>query len=245
VTRRAPSPALLTWERKGLMRLGLLAHYDRDAGFNTALADLPKLSELDAEIAAEEVSRNFGLDRLQASDGFPNGVDLIRRWVDRQREGRPGRFLNGATFGGYRPHVGELMSRQVDHVDGPDGAKIAVVEEQHSPIIHVGPVNEPWDPSREPWSAARKRAHDQLDRQLDPERRRIEEEASGAGYEFGDTTTRQQEHLLWLFRRIRHRETYPEIAREAQLRGVHVLEDGVWKAVRAMAAQIGVDQTDL
>ena len=113
--------ALLPAERRRRLRVELLAQYDADAEFCSALGDLAARQPADRYSAAFDafeqelvtLAERFGLHRLRGDDGVNvAGVDLLHRWA-RLRLG-PVDLARAGTFGFYPPDLAGDAPRRYD-----------------------------------------------------------------------------------------------------------------------------------
>jgi hypothetical protein len=120
-TRRARgATALLSVQRRGLLRVELLRYYAADPDVRAALADLAVRQPADRLGADYDVfdadlvglAGRFGLDRLRGDDGTRSGVDMLRLWA-RLKLG-PDDLMRAATSAFRPPEIPDEIPRQYD-----------------------------------------------------------------------------------------------------------------------------------
>ena len=118
-TRRArAATALLSVQRRGLLRVELLRHYAADRDFRAALADLaarqpPNRYGADYEVFDADLvglAGRFGLDRLRGDEGTRSGVDMLRRWAELKLG--PDDLVRAATYAFRPPEIPDETPRQ-------------------------------------------------------------------------------------------------------------------------------------
>lgn len=252
-------PALTRATERGRLQAAFLRFYDQDAEFGNALlalvplaeaADIthgspywrthvglwnlasqswdrhppgrrpPRITEITAFVrAADELAGTFGLDRLGDV-----GRAYIFGWFDR--------LLRASAAGSAHPSA-----------DGPGRISVSPITVTFEPGVggHIGPPweREHWDPTREPRRDARLRleriARDQIQAALD----QVERETIELGLTFPDTAPNLRRDLGWLYRKVRHRESFQAILDSLESPPNDV--ETVRKAVIRMAGKVGVD----
>jgi len=129
-----------------------------------------------------EMSRSFGLDAL----GSDYAADRIHRWC--------------------------ILRRDAGHPIGADSIVSTTGEHYARPMVRSGRVE--WRPNLEPKIDAERRAMEAGAPRSEARLglAAIEEEWTDAGFTFHKSRTKATDHLEWLYRKLRHGETYGAIA---------------------------------
>lgn len=172
--------------------------------------------------AVDGLARRFGLDLLGDA-----ALDQIFAWCDRYLRAKRSGSLHPSTYGHGRLSV---SSPDVYLAPGID-TRVALPWR-----------TETWDPTRETRREATNRleglAKERLRAQLD----RVESDALAAGLIFPDTAPNQQRDLDWLYRCLRHHESFQSIFNKldpAPEGGVDTVRIAVFRIVK----KVGVDTT--
>ncbi len=152
-------------------------------------------------------------------------------------------------YGGGRPEVGEVVSREESLIAVPlDGENhvVRIVDERRAPILNV-PAGERWYADKERRSDAKKRLMAGRKRQEAPvigaELERLQAAHEKAGYTFGNKKTMCQPHLEWLYRRVAYHESCDQILTDIDPNAEWeewYTESAIRKATKVLADRIGI-----
>jgi hypothetical protein len=246
VSNRGRPPAATDAENRNALRRLFLRRYDDDDEFTQELTQLVPTAEAaglgtisigavpqffesalpSAELqefrtAVAGLAASFGLDRL-GDAGRNQVVAWCRRYIAARRSGS----FHPSTYDARRFSSATIPAQYEGET--------------------VGVITPPWQ--EESWELTRERRAD-VSRRLERRARdhiqatldRIEAEARSQGLVFPDTSPRLDRDLDWLYRKVRHGETYQAIfdsLRPPPKGGV----DSVRQTVRRIATKVGVDQ---
>jgi hypothetical protein len=189
-------------------------------------------------VAIDDAAEAYALQRL------PGGCDVVHDFcVNRARmpSAMAESFPIGAySFGGWRPEVGEVVTRDVSNVLDPQGNQIELIDERRQPTIHIA-LEGSWDARSEKRADARSRLLNLLEIQLDIQLDRIAQAFDEAGYSFEDTKSALSKHLRWLYQCIVYGDSISDIASaESRQAGKHVNPKTIDNAIRLLRKRLQI-----
>ncbi len=222
-------------------RAALLALYGADAEVERALVELHDRHYLDRQWPHELVYVRIETRRDETGAFiYPRGGAAEALLADLGATAERFGLLHafGAEYACERLHEWCLLRRQMGPAIGGPELTMAGGHSYTVPLDERE-VTVTWRPDLEPRRAAEERARAAVADALDA----IRNEWEAGDWTFPDTSPRAQEHLRWLFLRLRHGWSYAEIARRVGIADDPDYFDppkAVAKAVKAMAKKAGV-----